>query len=217
MPIIAPVEGAPGGVTSAALNIYLPQPGVIVAHESGQIIASSVVSSLSGSFALLQSYSNIAGSGVYGSIWKLDAAAAGLHTITYTAGASSIDYVMAFAVTSATFDTSAQNLNSASGTGANALTTGNVVTNGADIVFGLVFALGSGANPTTGTAPIAFTNLALTFDNSNSPYWGQLEYYQQTNAGAINPTFGVSVSANYIGITVAVTPYTSTLMGGTCL
>jgi hypothetical protein len=203
MSIGTPVEGSPGGSASTTLTIVVPSTSCIFVHTDGQNPpASSVSSNINGAFTLLQSAPNWAATGLYPTLWKLDNASAGTHTITITAGGATIYYTLGFYVTASTYDGSNTFLNSSLGIGTNILASGAITTNGADTVFSLILGSGS-ALATAGTSPNAFTTITLATGNSSGNF---LQYFQQTAAGTINPTAGASTNTNFQGFTFSVTP-----------
>ena len=112
-----PVESTPGGVTSTTLSIVVPTGGgVIYVHADGTANATSVSSSINGAFTSLQTPGQIGVSGLFPTLWGINASA-GTHTVTISSTtANSIYYTMGLSVSQATLNLSNSAQSSSAGT-----------------------------------------------------------------------------------------------------
>jgi hypothetical protein len=205
LPVIGTlVENLAGGLASAPITVVVPSNGstIHVITKNNTTPPTGATSNIGG--ALTQKQSTSGGSfGDYTVLYQLDNAQAGTHVITVTNSAANIRYVGGWYVTNSRLGPSASFDNGAgAGTGANALLTGSITTTLPALVFEVLNSQGGSANPTVGTSPNAFT--AIT--SGVAPGAVVYGYFQQTTAGAINPTGQQTIAGDIIGITFSVYP-----------
>jgi hypothetical protein len=202
--VSTPVEALPGGATSASVNVTLNGTGVILAYvKTNTVVPSGCSSNVSGALTQLEQVSS---SSVYSTLYGINAAAAGAHTITATCSLADLIYLVAITISGVQIDVHTSRDNNFLGTGTDVNTSGSVtISSAADIVFGLFHKLSLGAQPSVGTTTLlGSTATALSTPSGVASFlW---EYYQPTSQGAINPTSGTTVSGDFAGITVALTP-----------
>ena len=197
--------------TSIGLTLTAVPYGATIIFEVNT--GSTVSGSASDGVTYTQVGTSISSSGQQTSIWRLQTALAGTHSISVplTAGGFS-NYCAAawFLNGAATFNVTSQNDSSFVGTGANVITSNAATTTiNSSLILGIVRNVSGGGTLSAGTSPNAFT--AISGVTSASSLW---EQFVQTTAGSIAATAGTTSSGDNQTFMIALSPGASTSSQG---